>query len=128
MLPFTVVNVIFFIAHLFGRGLTPLTVVAQASALAFVHKINGLADPVLSSVVEKMLQGFRKVAGGADLRLPVTADLVVRICLKMDDVWKDSFECSMMKSLVTMAFFLFFRLGELVQRGRVVVGGVEFTD
>ena len=61
----------------------------------------------------------------------MTAPILVRLCLKLDGGLFDLYQVSMMKALVTVAFFGGFRLGELVQKGGsvvVMVDGVEFTD
>ena len=83
-LPYDLVGVMYFVAYLLGRGLAPATVTGQMSAISFLHKFNDIPDPVGSGVIQKILQGIRKMGGGGDLRLPVTAAILVRLCLKLD--------------------------------------------
>ena len=122
----------YFVASLSGRGLAPATIAiaGQMSAIGFLHKLNGVPDPVGSGVVQKMLQGVRRMGVAGDLRLPVTADILVWLCVKLDGGLFGPYQASMMRALVTVAFFVFFRLGELVQKGGSVVvmlDGVVFT-
>ena len=120
-LPFGLVDVMYFVASLSGRGLAPATIAGQMSAIGFLHKLNGVPDPVGSGVVRKMLQGVRRMGVAGDLRLPVTADILVWLCVKLDGGLFGPYQASMMRALVTVAFFVFFRLGELVQKGGSVV-------
>ena len=51
----------YFVASLSGRGLAPATIAGRMSAIGFLHKLNGVPDPVGSGVVQRMLQGVRRM-------------------------------------------------------------------
>ena len=89
-----------FIAHLHAAGSAPASVVSTVSAVAYFHKINGIADPSHCFAVTKVLADVRSLGAVPDVRLPVTLPvLVLRIgemvprsgsmvrgCLHVDDV------------------------------------------
>lgn len=57
-----------FISH----RLTPQTVTTYLSAPAQFNKLDGFRDTTLPFVVKRTLQGFQKLKGHQDVRLPTT--------------------------------------------------------
>lgn len=103
-----------FISYLFHNGYAYSTVVTYMSALKFQHKIHGLQEYVSHFTVSKMLEGYRRSKPTHDSRLPITYDILVEICAKLDAVCNSAYEATLFKAAYTLAFFGLFRVGELV--------------
>ena len=60
-LPVSVPMMLLCIAYLHAAGSAPASVVSTVSAVAYFHKINGLADPSHCFAVTKVLAGVRSL-------------------------------------------------------------------
>jgi integrase len=78
-----------------------------------------------------MLEGFRRTAKPKRARLPITLDLLSGILTKLSAVCRDGFESTLFSSAFTLAFFGFFRIGELTtasKSDRAVDKIINLTD
>jgi len=79
VLPYPVINILYYIAFLVNKRLSPATITTQVSEISFLHKMNTCWDPTASFLVRKMLVGIKKDGSVADVRLPITPHLLTRI-------------------------------------------------
>lgn len=117
VLPYPLVNIVYYLGHLKSLGLSSSSIMSQFSALSFLHKINNLRDPLESPFLQKLLQGVKKQTQVIDTRLPITKNLLRLICCRCPLVFQNKYDVLMLKALMLVAFHGFFRLGELIFKG-----------
>lgn len=103
-----------FISYLFHEGYAYRTASTYISAIRFQHKILGVTDGSSETVISKMLEGYRRSRSATDSRLPITYDLLCKICSKLDSICASAYEAGLFRAAFTLAFFGLFRVGELV--------------
>ena len=106
-------DVVDFIAHLSAGLLAPSTVRSYISAVSYRCKIQGFVDPTQTLVVSKFMKDMSRLQNRSDKRLPVTLSLCDLIKI-LPAVCSSNFEASLFAAAFSVAFFGFFRVGELV--------------
>ena len=107
-------DVVDFIAHLSVGNLAPSTVRAYISAVSYKCKLHGFVDPTQSFVVSKLLKGMSRLQKRSDVRLPISLSLLCDLIRILPAVCSSKFEASLFAAAFAVAFFGFFRIGELV--------------
>ena len=107
-----------FIAYLFQNGYAYRTASTYISAVRFQHKLLGLSDKLSETIIAKTLEGYRRSKPSADTRLPITYELLHKLCLHLKHVCNSLYETQLFKAAFTLAFFGLFRVGELVFSGK----------
>ena len=102
-----------FIAHLFTQNYQPSTIASYISAISFVHKLNDLADPTESFLIKKILKGAQNLRKSCDTRLPITKDILSKIVNALSFVIPEHFNRTLLKAMMTLAFYCFLRIGEI---------------
>ena len=105
-----------FIAHLFESSRAPSTIASHLSAISFVHKLANVPDPTQNFIVKKLLKGTQNLSKLIDSRLPITYNILARLIAALEHTVQPAFDRCMLKTLFTLAFHAFFRLGELAAR------------
>ncbi|KAK2159806.1 hypothetical protein NP493_1687g00007 [Ridgeia piscesae] len=127
-LPVCVPMMLLFIAHLHAAGSAPASVVSTVSAVAYFHKINGLADPSHCFAVTKVLAGVRSLGAVPDVRLPVTLPVLSRLVHALPALFSSRYKCLMLRAMMVLAFKAYLRIGEMVPRSRSMVRGCLHVD
>ena len=127
-LPVSVPMMLLFIAHLHAAGSAPASVVSTVSAVAYFHKINGLADPSHCFAVTKVLAGVRSLGAVPDVRLPVTLPVLSRLVHALPALFSSRYKCLMLRAMMVLAFKAYLRIGEMVPRSRSMVRGCLHVD
>ena len=83
------------------------------ASISFQCKIQSKEDITGHFLVTKVMEGFNRSAKKEGLRLPITIDILRGILTKLPVVCQDGFETSLFSAAYIMAFFGFFRVGEL---------------
>ena len=94
-------------------GLASSTISSHISAVAFVHKINSWPDPSNNFLIQKLREGCRRQRRTPDIRRPITLDLLGDLCRILGSIAASELECRLFRSLFTLAYFGFFRVGEI---------------
>ena len=132
MLPIHCIDLLYFIAHLCNQALSAATITGYVSALSSLHKMNNLADPAATAIVQKTLQGVRKSGTGGDIRLPITPRLLSLMYERASMALGNNYDVLLVRAVILTAFHGFFRLGELVVKGDahkvVQLSGVRYTE
>ena len=68
-----------FIAYLHNAAYAPTSIISNISAISFFHKINGFRDPSRNVIVAKLLTGAHNLRSVADVRLPVTLPILLKL-------------------------------------------------
>ena len=112
--PAEISAVVSFIASLFQSGYASATIATNLSAISFVHKINGFADPTASFVIKKLLHGASKLRPSVDYRAPVTKDILHSLVRSAPHVTDCFYNNTLVCSMYLLAFHGFLRIGEIV--------------
>lgn len=112
-LPLPPSNLAIFIAYLFKHNYASSTVNTYVSALGYVHRLAGVADPTKVFFIQEMLKGYGKVGARLDTRLPITVSILERLCTNCALVLDCEYIACMFKAMCTTAFYAFMRIGEI---------------
>lgn len=123
-LPVDPATVLLFLAHRFASGLAGSSLASYASAIAYLHKLNGLSDPTKAFAVHKLLVGAQKLTPMADLRLPITKHILCKLVSSVAFTSPSPYYAALLRCLFTLAFHGFFRLGELIPYSVAEMGKV----
>jgi hypothetical protein len=106
-------HIIQFLAYMSLRGLSSKTARLYLSAISFRCKIANSQDTTKHFLVAKITEGFKRTSTLRRARYPITYDILQGILTKTSVVCRDSFEAQLFSTAFSLAFFGFFRVGEL---------------
>lgn len=108
--PYHLIN---FLAFLSSELYSPSTAKAYMSAISFVLKLNNQYDTTKSFLIKKMLKGMSKVHYMPDLRLPITADMMLKFPHALARVCNSAYETSLFVAAFSLAFGALLRISEI---------------
>ena len=109
-LPTPVSLMLLFIAHMFYHGSAPSFIVSDVSAILYFNKVNGFPDAANSFIVKKVLAGARNIHTTADVRLPITEEVLTNLIRALPVVFSSRYTCVMFRAMMTL------RMGEMVPK------------
>lgn len=116
-----------FISYLSAKHLAPATINSYLSAIAYVHKLRGFSDPCKTFLIEKL-----RVAIGrrrkADVRLPISKALLHQLVNALTHTAPSAYQRALYTSMFMIAFYGFFRLGELTCKQATMTDRVVSYD
>ena len=116
--PPSVSEIILYLAHLSLTNHSHKTAVSYLAALSFQCKARSVYDPTKHFLVDKTLQGFQRSAKSKRIRLPITVDILQGILTKLSAACRNLFESLLFQAAFSLAFFGFFRVGEITSTGK----------
>ena len=84
------------------------------SAIGYNHKLGGFPDPTGSFYITKLLQGAKRKCPSVDGRLPITLSILHKLIDALDLSYNSEYNRYMYKSMLFLAFMLFYALGNLL--------------
>ena len=81
VLPF---HMILFLKSLHQNDLSSSTIRSSGSMMAFLHKLQGMPDPMETFIVRKFLQGLSNLSTSQAIPLPITRGILNRIWLAFE--------------------------------------------
>ena len=127
-------HVVSFISFLSLEGKAPATIRSYLSGVVFRHKINGWDDPSKVFIIQKLLEGSKRLHGHPDTRAPITLDILRSIVAILEKVCSSTYESTLFHAAFTLAFFAFLRVGEFTVRSRsdpghkiIAINDIHFT-
>lgn len=126
-LPVSVASVALFISFLTAKGLAPATINSYLSAIAYVHKVQGLYDPTKAFLIQKLLVAVGR-RSQADIRMPISRPLLHELTRALSHTTTSAYQRSLYQSMFMIAFYGFFRLGELTCKTRRQASSVVQFD
>ena len=105
-----------FISYLSAKKLAPSTITCYLSAISYVHKTKGYIDPTKLFLVHKLLTAVSRQRL-ADLRLPITRPVLHELIKSLQHTTSSAFQRSLYSAMFLLAFYGFFRVGELAAKG-----------
>ena len=106
-----------YLADLYRRGCSSSTMFSHSSAIAYGHKIRGLADPTTDFRVKQLLKGAAKLRVSADRRQAVSLQQLLLFCDKLDVLGLLPAARLAFRAIFLLGFFCLLRPGELVKGG-----------
>ena len=127
-LPLSSHQLALFISYLSAKKLAPSTITSYLSAISYVHKIKGYIDPTKSFLVHKLLTAVSRQRL-ADLRLPITRPVLHGLIKSLQHTTSSAFQRSVYSAMFLLAFYGFFRVGELAAKsGDSGASVLQFKD
>ena len=106
-------HLVYYIAHLFQKGLVSSTIVTKLSPISYYHKLKSFPDPTTSFLVQKALTGAKKLAPSGDSRIPVSIPMLEQLMTQIHKTSMSPYAITMMKSMMSLSFYGFLRPGEI---------------
>ena len=114
-LPVQIGTICLFITHLYSLGLRYTTIRNYASAITFVHKISGWADPISDQRVAKLLQGVRNLQqSDSRASLPITKPLLHSLVDAIPFCTPEPYLRTLYKTIFLVCFYACLRVSEAV--------------
>ena len=101
-----------FISYLSARQLAPSTIASYISALSYVHKLKSFSDPTKSFLIQKLLTAVSR-RRKSDIRLPITRPVLHELVRSLRFTNSSAFQRTLYRAMFLLAFYGFFRIGEL---------------
>ncbi|XP_053143320.1 uncharacterized protein LOC128341176 isoform X3 [Hemicordylus capensis] len=120
-----------FLVHLKGKGLSPGAMAGYLAALAFHAKAQGMSDTTGDFRVRRMLEGWtREHPVPLDSRRPLLPAAIQGAVGQFSAICRSPYEASLFHAVTLVLFFGAFRAGELLPRGHrsPVLKVVQFGD
>lgn len=102
-----------FIAYLSKMSFAPSTIRLYISSVGFANKLKGLEDTTQSFLIQKLMNGTNKLYGKADIRQPITIDMLTKFEIALKHVCFSQYEAVMFMSAFSLSFFGLLRIGEI---------------
>lgn len=106
-------TIVEFIAYLSLKGLSANTAKSYVLAIGYKCKVLGFSDVNKNFVVQKMLEGMKRLKNKADTRLPISEIILSKIILRLPGTCSNIYETKLFKAAFTLAFWGLFRVGEI---------------
>ncbi|XP_043230063.1 uncharacterized protein LOC122385681 [Amphibalanus amphitrite] len=113
--PISVNAVADYLASLFQEGCGPSTMMSHASAIAYGHKIRGMADPTADFRIKQLLRGAGRFKVSADQRRALSIQEVQALCSKLYVAGLPRVDRLAFRAIFLLGFFGLLRPGELVK-------------
>jgi len=112
-----------FISYLSAKHLASSTITSYLSAVGYLHKLKGFNDPTKTFLIRKLLTALGRQRS-FDVRLPITRPLLHELVRALGHTNSSVFQRILFTSMFLLAFYGFFRVGELAARGSNVSNSV----
>ena len=103
-----------FIGARFAAGCGSSALASHCSAIAYGHRIRGLADPTTDFLIRKMLAGARRLRPGSDSRVAISLGELDRLRAAVSTLRISMIEKAAFRAVFSLAFFAMLRPGEIV--------------
>lgn len=113
LLPINTGVAIQYVTHIHLLGQSSSSVMSSVSALNYINKICGGKDLYDCFCFSRLIKGIRAVNPSRDTRLPITPDLLDKLCKAVHDIYTDKYECALLRAMMLLAFYGFLRIGEI---------------
>lgn len=111
--PATPDTVVLFVVSMLDSGYAPASVHSSLSAIAYIHKLYSFPDPTTHFIIRKIMQGAAKLHPQADIRAPITLDILAKLCEALPVVANTLYDRKMFTAMYTLMFHAFLRIGEV---------------
>ena len=85
------------------------------SAISYMHKLNGLRDPMQAFLINKLLTALSR-QGSCDIRVPISRPVLHELVSSLGHTTSSAFQHTLYSAMFLNAFYGFFRIGELAAK------------
>ena len=117
LLPVSVNSLTLFISYPSARKFASSTILTYVSAFSYVHKLSNLPDPSKNFLVQKLLTAHNGLHSAPNVRLPIIRSVLHCLVLALNHTNSSAFQRLLYKTMFLVAFYGYFRLGELTAKG-----------
>ena len=111
-LPASVNTLLAYIGFCANNSVAYRTIVSRLSTVSFIHKLNEQPDLAKSFIIRKCLLGYNKQFFSADVRKPITLQLLNSLCDVLPCMFSNSYIVLLYKTMFLIAFYAFLRVSE----------------
>lgn len=112
-------TVVHFLAYLSLKALSANTARSYISAISYKCKVSGFPDIAQNFIIQKMLEGMKRLKTRSDTRLPITPAILENIVSVLPGICANIYEQKLFKAAFTLAFAGLLRVGEITySKGR----------
>ena len=122
-MPLTIPSLALVISYLHARKLAPSTIKSYLSAIGYVHKMKGLCDPTKAFLITKLLTALSRQSS-SDIRLPISQPVLHKLVESLSHTNSSAFHRTLFSAMFLLAFYGFFRIGELAAQSATSGGAV----
>ncbi len=97
-------HIMSYLSYLSRQGLASSTIISKFSALSYVFKLRKLPDPSKDFYVTKYLSGIKKLNPQVDSRIPISLDLLHKMCDLIATLGYPYYKMSLFQAMLLMAF------------------------
>ena len=117
-MPISPANMALFIAYLYNAGYAASTVNTYVSSIGYFHHLSDVPDPTKVGYILELLRGYGKLRSCFDTHLPwpVTIPILRKAFDVLPSLSLSHFQSLLFKSMSSLAFFAFLRIGEITSR------------
>ena len=132
VLPATLESLTMFIAHCFEKNYAAATVSTYISALSYIHKRLGLQENTQHFIINKTLNGFKKLRASKDNRLPNTPSILKGLINCLPHTFTSLFMSKLLNTMYLLALHAFLRVGEITRQlppngNNLQLNSIKFT-
>ena len=122
-LPISTASLALFVSYLHARKLASSTIKSYLSAISYVHKLKGFRDPTQAFLINKLLTALSR-QGSCDIHLPISRPALHELVGSLGHTTSSAFQRTLYSAMFLLAFFGFFRMGELAAKSTNSGGAV----
>ena len=93
-----------FIAYLFEEGKSPNTISTYLAALSYYLKFKGKPDITNNFIINKLVNGDKRLAAGPDIRRPITVTVLGHLLQALAHVTNAYYQKIMLETMFLLAF------------------------
>ena len=101
-------HVVAFISALSLEGKAPSTIISYIAGVAYMHKVNNWQDPTESFIIQKLIEGSKRLNGRPDGRAPLTRNVRVDFLNTLHKVCSYTYETLLFRPPFSLTFFWVF--------------------
>lgn len=94
-------------------GKSASTIRTVISGLNYVNQVLGYCDITKNFIVQKTLAGIQNITPRRDIRVPITQDILLKLCNSLPLVVNDNYKSLLINAMFNLAFHAFLRIGEI---------------
>ena len=113
--PYTSDHIASYVAFLHTQKYAPATICSHLSAISYFHTLANFSDPCDNVIIRRMTLGCKKISKHNDSRLPFLSSHIHKLIIANEQLHANSpYLQALYKAIILLAFFGFFRMGEIL--------------
>lgn len=127
-IPVNVQAIVSYVCYLYDKGFAHSTISSHLSAISYAHRIKGFIDPTKAFIIKKLIQGASRLRPSADLRAPITKDILQKLVLSTSHTTLSIYHRQLFTAMYLLAFHAFLRIGEIATQKCNASNVIQYKD